>query len=190
MKKNLLLLLLLMSGVASLFAQEVNHLKFLDVSMELPYNEFADSLAAKGMEFSNAKNGISIFTDYTYAGYDSCMVQVESKNDVVFAGSVLLPVCTDWNCLEVDYNNIKQMLTDEYGRPQSFEERFVNTPDSINIDDVNAKYAEALNGRCRYNTLYLTDEGRIFVTILKYRENGENICRVSVRYMDYENFKK
>lgn len=174
----------------SLQVKQVKHLDFLGIPMELPLQQFSDSLVAKGMERDTVKNGIAIFENFSYAGHDSCRVQLEVNGDVVHSASILLPVAGSWEALEQDYGKIKQDLTATFGRPESVQEMFFATPDTVNLQDNAAKFSEVLAGRSKYHTLFLTDEGRIFVTILKYREKGENLCRVIVKYMDYENFKK
>ncbi len=171
-------------------AQEPIHLEFMGLSMGLPLESFSDSLVAKGFNYSNSKNNIAIFDGCSFAAYDSCIVQLQTKEDVIYSISVRLPECHNWADLEKDYTAMKEFLQEMFGRPESTEERFVNTPSGVDLQFDVDKFDEVLHGRCKYTTLYLTEAGRIFVTIMHYKLDGESHAGVYVNFIDYENLKK
>lgn len=163
MKKQILLLLLLISNLA-LFAQgdatdkvKVNFeaIKFMGIPMEGPIDEFREKLEGKGLEYLTGGSEEFLFSGI-FAGHRSkIVVKLTSRKTVNLCGVVigdgLFDGFSTWKELHAVYEEMKSLLTEKYGEPDSFYS-------TEEFERNNVKESEKLNelkmGRCNYVMLF------------------------------------
>lgn len=136
----------------------------------------------KGKPKEEEPKGGTAILQGDFAGYKGCTVYVSTLegNDVVSNIVVQFPNRTTWEHLYGDYNNLKEMLTEKYGKPSSVREEFQGYRTSHETD--NDKMRKVNNDECKYETRFNTDKGEIILWIgnelvwktfvcLQYRDN-------------------
>jgi hypothetical protein len=98
-----------------------------------------------------------------FASYKNCTVGVSTlkAKDLVCKIKVLFPDLENWSSLSSNYFNLKDMLTEKYGRPAESKEKF----QSYTADNDGSKMISVLLGYCKYYTIYETDKGTIELSI-------------------------
>ena len=143
MKQIVLSLLLAVSMVCS---AQTNHMKFKGIPMEGTLNSFVQKLKEKGFTYLGQQDGMALLKG-EFAATKGCTVGVArfSDRDQVNLVAVIFPEEETWNSITRSYYNLKDMLTEKYGNPESIEE-FTNREPS---DDF-LKFHALLNDECNY----------------------------------------
>lgn len=89
----------------------------------------------------------------------------------------MFPACENWSSLSSNYFNIKELLTEKYGKPfESIEEFQSFTP-----EDDGSKFTQVQLGSCKYYTTYEIEKGTIQLSI---EHDGATECFIRLAYFD------
>ncbi|WP_205943789.1 hypothetical protein [Pedobacter aquae] len=182
MKAKFLTTLFLLIGWMS-FAQE-KHLTFKDVPINGTMAEYISKMEENG--FNHLATNLRIATlRGDFAGYKNCMLEVSTlwQKDLVHKIDVIFPFKETWSALYGDYSGLKVMLTEKYGKPTEFMEKFVG-PHAI--DDDRAKMSLVKIGNCKYYAIWRSDQGDIKLSI-EHRNHQNYQCFVQLTYLDKVN---
>ena len=100
------------------------------------------------------------------------------KNDLVYKIGVLFPERDTWSTLSDNYFDLKQMLTEKYGKPSDVVEKFDRQSEPR---DDKSKMYEVEFDRCKYYSIWETDKGKIQLSI---DHNSVTSCFVKLAYFD------
>lgn len=179
--KHFLLTLLLTFAVGIGYAQ-TEHMKFKGIPMEGTLQTFTTKLKTKGFTPIGIQDGVSMLTG-EFAGYKNCTIgAVADKSGMICKVSVIFPEMEKWGDLERCYLNYKSMLTEKYGDPKDCVERFQNSY----ANDDNSKKCELEVDRCKYYSIFSSDNGEIQLEITHKRFT----CYVMLSYFDNANQEK
>lgn len=144
-------------------AEISNHLAFKGVPIDGTLKQFVAKMKKVGFTHVGDEDGIAILQG-DFAGYKGCEVYVSTLegNDVVAKIVVKFPDEEIWRRLQGNYTNLKEMLTEKYGKPSSIKEVF---EDGSYIDDDNDKMYAVEMDRCKYVTHFTTEKGEIILWI-------------------------
>lgn len=172
---------MLLAGLTS--SAQTSHLMFKGVPIDGNLNTFVSKLKQKGFTVLQSEKGTAMLKG-DFASYKNCMVGVfEHESGIVNRVAVMFPDKDTWARLYGDYSNLKEMLTEKYGKPTSVEE-FQET--SYNMND-NDRMHEVRMDRCQYVSDWITDNGTIELRIEHQIMLG---CLVVLVYADAENDAK
>lgn len=125
-------------------------------------------------------------TDYAeligdFAGYKDCSVVVNtlSQKNLVYHVSVYFPLYKSWEDIELNYNNIKSMLSTKYGEPEKCENYFSESP-----KDDDDKIYELNCNRFKFYCKYIVPNGKLYIEIVNLSW-GENYVKLT--YYDKKN---
>lgn len=181
MKKILLFLALIcsMGAFAQMDRVEDPHLAFKGVPINGTLQEYVQKMKQKGFDYVGTEDGIAILTG-DFAGYKGCTVGVSTlkQKDLVSKIIVLFPDKNTWSGLSNDYFNLKDMLTEKYGKPAYVTEEFQERPEPR--DDNSRMYSVQFD-RCKYITSFETPKGDIELSIA---HGGVSKCFVKLLYID------
>lgn len=200
--KKILLSLLGMFSTVSVFAQSVEsealvestfstekfslegqHLTFKGIPINGTPEEFGRRLEEYGFVREEIDENMYWYKGGSFAGYDNCVVIVKSYNNLVYEVAVNLPMRYTWRYLYNDYSSLVASLTRKYGDPYYQEEKFINIPSYVDIEDDNDKYSEVIAGHCRYYASFNIEDGWIGRIVIAIKEVG---C-VGIHYVDSYN---
>lgn len=183
-KRKLLLLLCMLLSLAVQAQTATGHLKFKGVPMDGPVDEFVEKIKGNDLRTTKKSEDVTILNG-TFAGYRNCNVFVfpSRKNGYVRMVGVNFDEQNTWFGLYSDYSNLKSMLTKKYGEPAKCEEMF----DWPSEPDDHTKMYLVETDRCKYETLFVTSEGFIKLTISHVKTDYEDACYASLIYIDYQN---
>ena len=184
MKKLLLSLFLVLTSLIS-FAQTSDHLTFKGVPIDGTLDEYVSKMKKSGFSHLATEDGIAILKG-DFAGYKDCTVGVYTlkQQDLVHKIAVIFPDKDTWSRLSTNYFDLKQMLTEKYGKPSDVVEKFDGN--SQPRDD-NSKMYEVKFDRCKYYSIWETDAGEIQLSI---DHNSVTSCFVKLAYFDKINSAK
>jgi hypothetical protein len=155
-----------------------NHLTFKGVPINGTLAEYVLKMKKNGFTQKGTKDGIAIL-EGDFAAYKNCVVGVSTlkQKDLVSKIAVMFPDRDTWSSLSSNYFNLKELLTEKYGKPaESLEEFQSYTP-----DDDGSKLAQVQLGACKYYTTYETEKGTIQLSI----EHGDvTRCFIKLAYFD------
>lgn len=176
MKKIIITLSLLMVIMSSSFAQNSEHMKFKGVPIDGTLDEYVSKMKQTGFVLEGIEDGIAMLSG-EFAGYSDCVVGVKTlqKLNLVHEIVVLFPPQDKWAGLSYDYKRLKTMLTKKYGEPNECVEW-------CGGHDDNSKMHEVIMDRCKYHSIFNTDNGSI--TLMISNEGYDNSCRVKLFYGD------
>jgi hypothetical protein len=164
--KRIFLILLLHAAFLTCLAQNKSdsskHLVFKGVPIDGTLAEYVSKMKKSGFVHKGTNDGIAIL-EGEFASYKKCIVGVSTlKNkDVVSKIVVLFPERETWSALSDNYFNLKELLTEKYGKPsESVEEFQSSTP-----DDDGSKMIVVGLGRCKYYSTYETEKGTVQLAI-------------------------
>jgi hypothetical protein len=160
------------------------HLLFKGVPIDGTLDEFVLKMQKSGFIRTGIQDGIAIL-EGDFASYKSCIVRVSTlKNkDLVSKIDVLFPDRDTWSSLSSNYFNLKEMLTEKYGKPSDGIEEFQSNGQPID-DMVKMSYVKL--DECKYHTNYGTEKGTIQLSI---EHDGLTRCFVRLAYFDKINGK-
>lgn len=163
-------------------ADSSKHLTFKGIPLDGSLGQFVSKMKQSGFKLlSSGDNTAGLEGDF--AGYKGCLVAVSTLKlqDLVFKIVVLFPEKETWSTLSVDYLNLKELLTEKYGKPSEVVEKFDS--ESSERDD-QAKIYDVKMDRCKYLSVWNTNKGEIRLFI-NHRKYGK--CFVDLTYFDKDN---
>ena len=177
--KHLVLIILAALSVAA-YAQS-EHLTFKGVPIDGTLAEYTEKMQEKGFHYLYSENGLTILQG-DFAGYKNCQIGVSTLDnmDLVSTIAVIFTTHDTWGNLYGNYANLKEMLSEKYGRPSMVVEEF----QSSYVDDDSRKMYEVGMDRCKYYSIFKTKLGTIELSINK-ADFGEGM--VVLRYQDQVN---
>lgn len=182
MKKIIISLIIVMTAISSWAQnQSPEHLTFKGVPLDGKLNEFVLKMKNNGFTHVNTKDGVAMLKG-DFAGYKDCIVGVSTQKqlDLVSKIVVIFPECDTWSSLSSNYFTIKELLSEKYGKPSESSEIFQTSSEP---KDDGSKFYEVQFERCKYLTLYETDNGKIELSII-----GSILkCYVLLKYYDKTN---
>ena len=118
---------------------------------------FRSGFTAKGIH-----DGVALL-EGEFASYKDCIVAVNTlkQKDLVCNIVVVFPNRYDWSSLSSNYFNLKELLTEKYGKPSEVVEKF----QSYTPNDDGSKMLLVQLDECKYYTTYETDKGTIQLSI-------------------------
>ncbi|GAA4907045.1 hypothetical protein GCM10023313_07250 [Mucilaginibacter defluvii] len=166
-------------------AQTTEHLSFKGVPIDGTLNQFISKIKNIGFTHLGTESGIAALKG-DFAGYKSCIVSVGtlSQQDLVYKIGVAFPEKDTWSSLSGDYFNLKEMLTQKYGKPSDVVEKFDGLISEPKDDE--SKFRNVKYDKCRYNSIWTTKNGDIELSIA-YKNFS---CYVKLAYFDKENSAK
>lgn len=114
-----------------------------------------------------------------FAGYKNCRLYVQTIDgaDIVSTIVVQFPEYDRWEYLYENYTNLKEMLTQKYGKPHSAREEFQGYISRTDDD----KMWQVGKGECKYETEFRTEKGKI---ILWIEQGGYKSGSACLQYND------
>jgi hypothetical protein len=97
---------------------------------------------------------------------------------------VIFPEKDTWSTLSSNYINLKELLTEKYGKPSESVEEFQT---SYKPKDDNDKMHQVGMDRCKYYTTFETEKGTIQVSI---ENDGFSSSWIMLSYFDKINSSK
>ncbi|UOK43655.1 MULTISPECIES: hypothetical protein [Flavobacterium] len=180
MKTKILTLLIVSFTIVS-FAQSQTseHLTFKGVPIDGTLDEYASKMKQNGFAHLGKGDGTALLNG-DFAGYKDCIVAVSTlkQKDLVHKIAVIFPNKETWSTLSGNYFDLKQMLTEKYGKPSDALEKF--DADSQPRDN-DSKMSEVTFDRCKYYSIFKTEKGNIELTI---EHDGAALCYVRLTYFD------
>lgn len=168
------------------FAQTSEHLTFKGVPIDGTLDEYVSKMKKSGFTHTGTNDGIA-FLNGDFAGYKDCTVGVATlkQKDLVNHILVQFPEGKTWSILSGYYFDLKQKLTEKYGKPYGVVEEFDVESFQLPLDD-NDKMHQVKMGNCKYYSFWEMDKGRIILSI-----NHSGIgCYVTLSYFDKINTAK
>lgn len=174
MKKFIFSLYLAFIVFAVASAQKTSeHLTFKGVPIDGTLSEYVSKMKQAGFVHIGTEDETAILKG-DFAGFKECMVGVSTlKNvNVVSNIGVIFPSRDNWSSLERDYEQLKSMLTQKYGKPSDVVERFQR---GTGHDTNNNKLHELMMDRCTWYTTFETPKGDIQLSLQK-KISGSFLC--------------
>lgn len=177
--KSKYLIILFSLATASVFAQE--HLSFKGVPLDGTLEEYISKMKKSGFIHLGTEDGTALLSG-EFAGYKDCIVGVSTlkQKDLVHKIGVLFPSNDTWSTLSGNYFDLKEMLTEKYGKPSDVIEKFDEPAYSQPRDD-NDKMHSVKMDNCKYYSVWQTDKGNIELSI-----EHESVVRCFVRLAYYD----
>ncbi|MGN0231175.1 MAG: hypothetical protein ACI4A8_03060 [Muribaculaceae bacterium] len=159
-----------------------SHLKFKGVPIDGSLKTFVDRMKNAGFQYSSTNYGIACL-EGDFAGFKNCQLYVSTVNglDVVSHITVLFPTREQWRLLYDDYTQLKQLLTEKYGKPAKCTERFQH---SYYADDDFSKFHAVLLDQAIFESVFRADNGKIALYITN---STSSVALVALEYFDAEN---
>lgn len=178
MKKIVVTLFLLMSFTLT-FSQSSEHLKFKGVPIDGTLNEYVSKMKQAGFQLIGTDDGVALL-EGEFAGYRGCLIAVSTLKsvNVVNTIGVVFPAREDWNSLEGDYEHLKSMLIEKYGKPSDVVEKFQGYG---NPQTDQEKWINLITDNCTWYTIFETKNGDIQLSLEK-GDYGEYF--VLLKYFD------
>ena len=182
MKKTLIALFLSLAACIS-FAQtnadSSKHLTFKGVPLDGTLDQYVSKMKQNGFKHLSTKDGMAVLQG-DFAGYKDCYVGVSTlkQKDLVHKIGVLFPEKDTWSTLSGNYFDLKQMLTEKYGKPSDVVEKFDTYSEP---DDDGSKIHAVKFDNCKYYSIWETDKGQIKLSI---DHKSVTSCFVTLAYFD------
>ena len=183
MKKILIMLTVLLT-IFNSFSQTKDdiskHLIFKGVPLDGTLAEYVLKMKENGFNHLSTKDGVATLQG-DFAGYKDCYVGVSTLNqkDLVHKIAVLFPEKDAWSTLYDNYINLKELLTEKYGKPSVLVEKFDNRTSEPKDDQT--KMFDVKFDRCKYYSIWETDKGKIQLSI---DHTSVTRCFVKLAYFD------
>lgn len=161
------------------------HLIFKGVPIDGTLDQYVSKMKQSGFTHIQTKDGTAILNG-DFAGYKDCYVGVSTlkQKDLVYKIVVIFSDKKTWSTLSGNYFDLKQMLTEKYGKPSEVVEQFDGY--SQPTDD-EAKMYKVKFDNCKYYSIWQTDKGEIQLSI---GHNSVTSCYVNLAYFDKINSVK
>lgn len=163
-------------------AQTSTHLSFKGVPIDGTLSEYVTKMKTSGFIHVSTEKGVALLNG-DFAGYKNCNVTVATltQKDLVYKINVHFPSQDTWSKLSADYFELKKLLTEKYGAPNTVVENFGTS--SVPENDEYKMFKVKTDG-CKYYSIWKTDKGDIQLSIDYIRGMG---CLVKLQYTDKEN---
>jgi len=167
------------------FAQTSEHLTFKGIPIDGTLDEYVSKIKKSGFSLIVTEDGIALLNG-DFAGYKDCTVGVSTlkQKDLVHKIAVIFPDKKTWSTLSGNYFDLKQMLSEKYGKPSDVGEKFDGY--SQPRDDEDKMYRVKFDN-CKYYSIWETDKGGIQLSI---DHNSVTSCFVKLGYFDKINSAK
>lgn len=175
MKKVLILAVFVTCALFSFAQTESEHLTFKGVSIDGTLNEYVAKMKAAGFSYLGEEDGTAVL-EGDFAGYKGCKIIVstlKSKDLVSFIG-VLFPENEKWWSAEKEYNELKSMLTEKYGKPSESVEKFHGYQPNTDSD----KIRKLMTDEYTWFSTFSTPKGNIELFI-RYQSDIHVVLRYS-----------
>ncbi len=161
--KAIFFTLIFVSSTMLTFTQKQEHLSFKGIPIDGRLEQYVYKMKKSGFSHLITEDGSALFQG-DFAGYKDCYVGVNTYKqiDIVNKVIVLFPDRDTWSSLSGNYFNLKEMLTEKYGKPSDVVEEFDGY--SKPRDD-NMKMLAVLSDRCIYYSIWETAVGEIQLSI-------------------------
>ena len=148
--------------------------------MEGTLESFVQKLKDKGYTYIGQEDGTALLKG-EFAATKGCTIGVArfaDRNQVNIV-VVLFPEEKTWNSITKSYYDLKEMLTEKYGTPNSVEKFSDNTPSTDFT-----RFHALLHDECQYMSEFKCDNGTIELSMKKYSYDSASIF---LRYIDKVN---
>jgi hypothetical protein len=117
--------LTVMSSFAQIKSDSSKHLSFKGVPINGTLNEYVSKMKMNGFTQIGTEDGVALLKG-DFASYKNCIIGVSTlkQKDLVSKISVIFPECDTWSSLTSSYFNLKEMLTEKYGKLADCVEKF------------------------------------------------------------------
>lgn len=182
---SLLLAVIVMTGLAQVKQDTSQHLAFKGVPIDGTLDDYVSKMKQNGFTHTQTQDGTAILNG-DFAGYKDCFVGVSTlkQKDLVYKIAVIFPDKNTWSTLSGNYFDLKQMLTEKYGKPSDVVEKFDGYSEPK--DDEGRMYKVKFDN-CKYSSIWQTDKGEIQLSI---DHNSVTSCFVKLAYFDKINGDK
>lgn len=166
-------------------AQTSEHLSFKGVPIDGTLNEYVSKMKQNGFTHIQTEDGTAILNG-DFAGYKDCTVGVATlkQKDLVYKIAVIFPDKDTWSRLSTNYFDLKEMLTEKYGKPSDVVEKFEGYSQP---NDDHSKMNKVKFDNCKYYSIWETDKGEIQLSI---DHNSVTSCFIKLAYFDKINSAK
>jgi hypothetical protein len=177
--RKLFLTLIFVLLIMKISAQNSEHLSFKGVPINGTLNEYVSKMTQNGFTHIQTENGTAILSG-DFAGYKDCTVGVTTlkQKDLIYKIVVIFSDQDSWSKLSTNYFELKEMLTQKYGKPTNVVEKFDG--DSQPNEDRDRMH-EVKFDNCKYYSVWRTDKGEIQLSI---DHNSVISCFVKLLYFD------
>ncbi len=147
------------------FAQESKHLSFKGVPINGTLKEYISKMEKSGFTLAGTEDGVAIL-EGEFAAYKGCTIAVVTlkQKDLVSKISVIFPEGNTWSSFSSDYFNLKELLTEKYGKPSEVVEKFDTYSEP---KDDNDRMYQVRMDRCKYFSTFELANGSIQLSIEK-----------------------
>lgn len=165
--------------IASIAQTSNEHLTFKGVPIDGSLSQYVSEMRAAGFTYLGSEEG-SAFLQGDFAGFKNCIIGVVTlkNSDVVNTIGVIFPEQDDWSSLEANYEHLKKMLTEKYGKPAKCVEKFQGYGSPNDNSD---KLYRLKMDRCTYETEFETPKGDIKLSL---SHQSVTSCFVKLQYWD------
>jgi hypothetical protein len=148
-----------------ILSQESEHLCFKGVPINGTLNEYISKMEKSGFALVGTEDGVAIL-EGEFAAYKGCTIAAVTleQKDLVSNISVIFPGGDTWSSFSSDYFNLKELLTEKYGKPSEVVEKFDSYTEPR--DDNNRMYQVTMD-RCKYHSTFELANGSIQLSIEK-----------------------
>ena len=152
------------------------HLEFKGIPINGSLKKFVTNMKTAGFKTVGVISNGTATLKGDFAGYKDCRLYVQTMDgaDIVSTIVVQFPECDRWDHLHGYYKDLKEMLTQKYGKPYSVREKFQNYEPRTDDD----KMWQVGRGECKYETEFHIKEGKIILWIEqgKGRYRSGSVC--------------
>ncbi|MDR6845538.1 hypothetical protein [Flavobacterium granuli] len=179
--KIILSLIVFLTSNSFTYSQVSDHLVFKGVPIDGTLDEYVSKMKEEGFSHIETENGTALLNG-DFAGYKDCIVGVSilKQKDLVYKIGVLFPNKETWSTLSGNYFDLKEMLTEKYGKPSDAIEKF-DVPSYSQPRDDNDKMYKVKFDNCKYYSIWKTDKGEIQLSI---EHESVRHCFVRLSYFD------
>lgn len=182
MKAKITLFLLIYLTICSFtYSQSSEHLIFKGVPIDGTLDEYVSKMKQEDFTNLGTENETAILNG-DFAGYKDCMIVVSTlkQKDLVYKIGVIFPNKETWSNLSGNYFDLKDMLTEKYGKPIEVTEKFDGSSYTQPKDDDSKMYKVKFDN-CKYFSVWKTDKGDIQLSI---EHESVTRCYVVLVYFD------
>ena len=166
--------------------EESEHLFFKGVPIDGSLEEYVARMKYVGFEYQGKQDDSTVVLQGDFAGFKACLIGVAAIQplDIVNKIIVLFPERDGWASLEGDYNSLKALLTEKYGKPSECVEEFLGLYSrELGSNTEGDKLMALKTDACTWRAVYRVPKGRIELSVENHGGMiGES--RVVLRYYD------
>ena len=185
MRSTLFFTAIAITSFAQVNQDTTQHLSFKGVPIDGTLDDYVFKMKQNGFTHIQTKDGTAMLNG-DFAGYKDCFIGVSTlkQKDLVYKIAVIFSDKNTWSTLSGNYFDLKQMLTEKYGKPSDVIEQFDGYSQPSDDDD---KMYKVKFDNCKYYSIWQTDKGEIQLSI---DHNNVTSCFVKLAYFDKINGDK